>query len=209
MNYRKGVLEMVADYQYNNTMDIELPYADAADLKSNQSVRATFRLSENTILAMNIVSNQLGVKQKSLFDHLIADTEALEAIARELKKNKHKNKSGVQKTYVISRKTLSTLQKMAENHKASRDALVEFSIQRLKPVIEQEKGKQESRKNIALKVRSSLEAQKQLLHEANSQLGEEDPVCEQLSHAVDRLESAYRSIKTFVRKGEKISDFSM
>jgi hypothetical protein len=200
---------MVADYQYNNTMDIELPYADAADLKSNQSVRATFRLSENTILAMNIVSNQLGVKQKSLFDHLIADTEALEAIARELKKNKHKNKSGVQKTYVISRKTLSTLQKMAENHKASRDALVEFSIQRLKPVIEQEKGKQESRKNIALKVRSSLEAQKQLLHEANSQLGEEDPVCEQLSHAVDRLESAYRSIKTFVRKGEKISDFSM
>jgi hypothetical protein len=200
---------MAADNQYSNTMDIELPYADAADLKSNQSVRATFRLSENTILAMNIVSNQLGVKQKSLFDHLIADTDALEAIARELKKNKHKNKSGVQKTYVISRKTLSTLQKMAENHKASRDALVEFSIQRLKPVIEQEKGKQESRKNIAFKVRSSLEAQKQLLHEANSQLGEEDPVCEQLSYAVDRLESAYRSIKTFIRKGEKISDFSM
>jgi hypothetical protein len=209
MNYRKGVLEMAADNQYSNTMDIELPYADAADLKSNQSVRATFRLSENTILAMNIVSNQLGVKQKSLFDHLIADTDALEAIAHELKKNKHKNKSGVQKTYVISRKTLSTLQKMAENHKASRDALVEFSIQRLKPVIEQEKGKQEYRKNVALKVRSSLEAQKQLLHEANSQLGEEDPVCEQLSHAVDRLEKAYRSIKAFVRKGEKISDFSM
>lgn len=200
---------MAADNQYNNTTDIELPYADAADLKSNQSVRATFRLSENTILAMNIVSNQLGVKQKSLFDHLIADTDALEAIARELRKNKHKNKSGVQKTYVISRKTLSTLQKMAEHHKASRDALVEFSIQRLKPVIEQEKGKQESRKNIARKVRSSLEAQKQLLHEANRQLGEEDPVCEQLSHAVDRLENVYGSIKAFVRKGEKISEFSM
>jgi hypothetical protein len=98
---------------------------------------------------------------------------------------------------------------MAENHKASRDALVEFSIQRLKPVIEQEKGKQESRKKIAFKVRSSLEAQKQLLCEAHRLLGEEDPVCEQLSHAVDRFESAYKSIKTFVRKGEKISDFSM
>ncbi len=200
---------MAGNNQYSNTMDIELPYADAADLKSNQSVRATFRLSENTILAMNIVSNQLGVKQKSLFDHLIADTDALEAIARELNKNNHRNTNGIKKTFVISRKTLSTLQKMAEDHKASRDALVEFSIQRLKPVIEQEKGKQESRKKIASKVRSSLEAQKQLLHDANSQLGAEDPVCEQLSNAVDRLEGAYRSIKTFVRKGEKISDFSM
>lgn len=200
---------MATDNQYSNAMDIELPYADAADLKSNQSVRATFRLSENTILAMNIVSNQLGVKQKSLFDHLIADTDALEAIARELKKNNHRNKSGVQKTFVISRKTLSTLQKMAEDHKASRDALVEFSIQRLKPVLEQEKGKQEFRKRIALKVRTSLEAQKQLLCEARRLLGEEDPVCEQLSHAMERLESAYKSIKTFVRKGEKILDFSM
>jgi hypothetical protein len=200
---------MAADNQYSNAMNIELPYADAADLKSNQSVRATFRLSENTILAMNIVSNQLGVKQKSLFDHLIADTDALETIARELKKTKHRNNNGVQKTFVISRKTLSRLEEMADDHMASRDALVEFSIQRLKPVIEQEKRKQESRKRIALKVRASLRAQQQLLCEANSQLGEEDPVCEQLSHAVNRLESAYKSIKTFVKKGEKISQFSM
>ncbi len=200
---------MAAENHYDETMDIELPYADAADLKSNQSVRATFRLSENTILAMNIVSNQLGVKQKSLFDHLISDTDALEAIARELKKNKPGNQSGVQKTFVISRKTLSILQKMAEDHQASRNALVEFSIQRLKPVIEQEKSKQEARKQIALKVRASLETQKQLLHEATSLLGEEDLVCEQLSHALDRLEAAYSSIRTLVKKGEKISEFTM
>ena len=56
MSGPKEVLEMTADNQNNNTMDIELPYADAADLKSDQSVRATFTLSENTILSMNIVS---------------------------------------------------------------------------------------------------------------------------------------------------------
>jgi hypothetical protein len=192
-----------------HTTDFELPYANASDLKSNQSVRATFRLSENTILAMNIVSTQLGVKQKSLFDHLIADTEALEAIARELKKNKQRGNRRVQKTFVISRKTLSTLQKMARDHKASRDALVEFSIQRLKPVIEQEKSNQEIRKGIMKKVRTNLEAQKQLLHEAGRQLGEEDPVCEYLTVAVERLESAYRSIRAFVKKGEKIMQFTM
>ncbi|MGD8846060.1 MAG: hypothetical protein PVI54_11140 [Desulfobacteraceae bacterium] len=200
---------MVANIDYTSAMDFELPHTDAAELKSNQSVRATFRLSENTILAMNIISNQLGVKQKSLFDHLIADTDALEIIARRLKKKKQRNKSKTQKTFIISRKTLSILQKMEDDHKASRDALVEFSIQRLKPVIEQEKGKQESRKRIALEVQANLEAQKQLLHEANLQLGEQDPVCEQLSHAVNRLNSAYRSIDTLVKKGEKIAEFNM
>lgn len=37
---------------------------------------------------------------------------------------------------------------MAQNHEASRYALVEFSIQRLKPVIEQDKSKQEIRNGI-------------------------------------------------------------
>ena len=190
-------------------IDFELPYADADELKSSQSVRATFRLSENTISAMSIVSNQLGVKQKSLFDHLIADTDALKVIARELNRTWKRDKSRIQKTFVISRKTLATLQKMAEDHKASRDALVEFSIRRLKPIIEQERAKQATREGIASKVRKSLDAQKQLLNEANLQLGAEDPVCEQLSLAVDRLESASRYVDSLVKKGQKIANFSM
>ncbi len=200
---------MATNDPHAHPSDFELPYANADDLKSNQSVRATFRLSENTILAMNIVSTQLGVKQKSLFDHLIGDKEALEAIARGLKNNKQGRNRRVQKTFVISRKTLSTLQKMAQNHEASRDALVEFSIRRLKPVIEQEKSKQEIRKGMVQKVRTQLEAQRQLLHEAKRQLGAEDPVCEDLTAAVDRLESAYRSIHAFVKKGEKIMAFTL
>lgn len=188
--------------------DFRLPYADTAELKSNQSVRATFRLSKKTILALNIVSNQLGVKQKSLFDHLISDTEALEAIARELKKSNQKNLDGIQKTFVISRKTLSILKKMAKDHKASRDALVEFSIQRLKPIIEQEKSKLESRRHIAEKVKTAVESQKKLLDEATKKLGMEDPICEQLAYAMDRIESAYHSIKAFVQKSERVLELS-
>ncbi len=189
--------------------EFEIPYADAAELKANQSVRATFRLTENTILAINLVSSQLGVKQKSLFDHLIADTEALESIARELgRKGRHVDRR-VQKTFVISRKTLSILQKMARQYEASRDALVEFSIQRLKPVIEQEKSKQAYRKRIARKVHDSLKAQEQLLEEANRQLGQEDPVYQDLQLSVERLKSASRSIDRFIKKGERIAGFTM
>lgn len=194
--------------KHTEKLNFELPYADTADLKASQSVRATFRLSEKTILTLNIVSNQLGVKQKSLFDYLIADTDALKTIARELKRSKTENMDGVHKTFVISKKTLSTLQKMADEYKASRDALVEYSIQRLKPIIEQERRKLEDRKKIASRFKTELEDQKRLLNEANSKLGADDPISEFLSYAVDKTESAYTSVKDFVNKSEKIMALS-
>lgn len=197
---------MEANSNNHGRLDFDLPFPDAAELKSNQSVRATFRLSANTILALNIVSNQLGVKQKSLFDHLIGDTEALETIAREVRHLKQRRSDCVPKTFVISKKTLLTLQKMADDYEAPRDALVEFSIQRLKPVIEQEKRKLAVRRALAKKVRSALEAQEQLLDEARRKLGAEDPIYEQLAYAVGRLDSAYRSIEAFVQKSEKIAE---
>ena len=184
---------------------IELPRANTDELKSNQSVRATFRLSKNTILALHIVSNQLGIKQKSVFDHLIADTKALETIARELKKTKATHSEGIQKTYVISRKTLSILQRMEKAHSASRNALVEYSIQRLKPIIEQEKSKLMTRKKITMKIKSLLDSQKALLDEAIEHLGEEDPICEQLSSAITRLENAFLAVSDFVKRGEKLT----
>ncbi len=204
----KEVSPMAQNTSDNNTLEFELPYPDTAELKSNQSVRATFRLSANTILALNIVSNQLGVKQKSLFDHLVGDTEALETIARELKESRRRRVNGVQKTFVISRKTLATLQRMADDYEAPRDALVEFSIQRLKPIIEQEKSKLETRKKFAAKIKSELEAHKKLLQNANRELGADDPISEQFSYAVDRLESAYLAIATFVEKSERITELS-
>ncbi len=197
---------MAANTDTQNAIKFELPYPDTAELKSNQSVRATFRLPERTILALNIVSNQLGVKQKSLFDHLIADTDALETIARKLSQSKPRPSGGVQKTFVISKKTLSTLQKMATDYQASRDALVEFSIRRLKPVIEQEKSKLDARKKIAVKIKTALASQKKILDDAQRQLGAEDPICEQLAYAIERFDSACTAIAAFVKKSEKISE---
>ena len=199
----------MANYTDNTAaMDFNLPYPDTAELKSTQSVRATFRLSANTILALNIVSNQLGVKQKSLFDHLIADTDALETIAREVRRSREQHAGDVQKTFVISRKTLATLQKMAKEYQAPRDALVEFSIQRLGPVIEQEKAKLKVRNRLAGQIEAALASQQALLEEAQAQLGENDPIVEHFSSAVDRLTSAHEAIDAFVKKSEKITELS-
>ena len=192
-----------------NDFDLNLPHADTAELKANQSVRATFKLSQSTILALSIVSNQLGVKQKSLFDHLVSDTDALKTIAITLKKKNQRTTDGVPKTFVVSRKTISTLQKMADEYKAPRDALVEFSIQRLKPLIQQEKSKVELRKRLVEKFQKGLAYQKDLLAEAKRQLGEDDLICEQLSYALDRLGSTGLALEAFVKKSDKLKELDV
>ena len=194
---------------HRNDFDFKLPHADTAELKANQSVRATFKLSQNTISALSIVSSQLGVKQKSLFDHLVSDTDALKMIAIALKKKTQRTTDGVPKTYVVSRKTISTLQKMADEYKAPKDALVEFSIQRLKPLIQQEKSKIELRKRFVEKFQKGLAYQKDLLAEAARQLGEDDPICELLSNAIDRLDSTGLALEAFVKKSEKLKELEL
>ncbi len=56
-----------------NQMDMGISVSNPStlDLQGRQSVRATFRLSEACIDAISILSAQMGIKQKSIFDHLL------------------------------------------------------------------------------------------------------------------------------------------
>ena len=58
---------------------ISLP--SSADLRGRQSVRVTFKLTSEAINTVSIVATHLGIKQKSLFDHLIEDVKSLNFIA--------------------------------------------------------------------------------------------------------------------------------
>ena len=63
-------------------MHLSLPAAHTLDLLGKQSVRATFKSSRNCIDMIDIVSAQLNIKKKSLFDHLAEDIESLKTIAQ-------------------------------------------------------------------------------------------------------------------------------
>ncbi len=95
-----------------------LPQPSPQDLRGRQSVRATFKLSARAIETMSIVSVHLGIKQKSLFDHLIEDAQSLSHIARELESEKFRTLSRIQKTFVISRRTLSCLDEISKQFQA-------------------------------------------------------------------------------------------
>ena len=119
-----------------------------ADLRGRQSVRTTFKLTPRCIDALSVLAGQLGIKQKSLFDHIIDDAQALTSIAEEVENELQLSSARVPKTYVVSRKTLEILDRVSRKYQAPRDALVEFSIERIMPLIEEEKKKHDRRKQL-------------------------------------------------------------
>jgi len=184
-----------------------IPRPSSADLRGRQSVRATFKLSERAIDAMSIVAVHLGIKQKSLFDHLIEDIQSLNLIAREVESERFGALNRVQKTFVISRKTLSNLDETSKRFNAPRDALVEYSIQRLMPVITRERERHRKRKEILRDMNEHLENGLEILKKSRLQLGEEDPVSVKLESAMRSLVNAQGHVRAFVEKGEIIEAF--
>lgn len=178
-----------------------------ADLRSRQSVRATFKLTHSCIEAISIVAAQLGIKQKALFDHLLQDTRNLNAIASRFSNARLQTSHRVQKTYVISRGALLSLEEAARNFNAPRDALVEFSVQRLLPVIARKRELHGRRKALFERIRHHIQTGRSLLEEAYAELGAEDPLTDRLAWAMNAFEGALRHMRTFIEKNEGIEDF--
>lgn len=188
---------------------IRLQFSDGAslDLRGRQSVRTTFKLSERCIDALSILAGQMGIKQKSLFDHLVDDAQALETIAREYGESNHLKSRRVAKTYVISRRSLDNLEQISARYNTPRDVLVEFSIERILPLIEQEKEKHARRKEIFTALTDQLKESLQLLEKAERDLGEEDPLVQEMRSIVRTSGAGFKRILSFIEKGKRIEDF--
>jgi hypothetical protein len=196
------------DNDDNSWMDDDmLPRPTPEDLRGRQSVRATFKLSAKAIETMSIVAVHLGIKQKSLFDHLIEDVQSLKLIAREIESEHFSAISRIQKTFVISRKTLSSLDETSKRFNAPRDALVEYSIQRLLPVLAREREKHRRRKDILRDMNENMENGLKILQKSRKLLGEDDPVFLRWESAMKTLVNSRRDIEAYIEKGKIIEDF--
>ena len=184
-----------------------LPRPTPQDLRGRQSVRATFKLSAKAIETMSIVAVHLGIKQKSLFDHLIEDVQSIKLIAREIESERFNTISRIQKTFVISRKTLSSLDETSKRFNAPRDALVEYSIQRLLPVLAREREKHQRRKDILRDMNENVGNGLKILKKSRMRLGEDDPVFLRWESAMKTLVNTQREIAAFIEKGKIIEDF--
>jgi hypothetical protein len=156
---------------------------------------------------MSVVAAHLGIKQKSLFDHLIDDIDSLSFIAQELRRDTFRDLDRVQKTFVLSRKTLTSLEEVSKKYDAPRDALVEYSIKRLLPVVEEERERHLKRKEVLAEIAEFLGHGEKILKKSKELLGEDDFVYEKLGTLVKGVLNAHNSIAAFVEKGEMIEDF--
>ena len=181
----------------------------ALDLKGRQSVRATFRLSEDCINAISILSAQLGIKQKSVFDHLMEDAQVLKNVAHELQDTEFDRHQRIQKTFVISRRSLSFLDMVSSKHNAQRDALVEYSIRRLLPIIVNEREKHEKRKKLLTEISNHFAKGEKLLSKTEEMLGTDDPIVNKLKTAMSVYKNAFDDITNFIEKGKIIEEFKI
>ena len=183
----------------------------ATDLRGRQSVRATFRLSEACIDAITVLSAQLGIKQKSVFDHLMEDAHVLKDLARDLAKIEIEMDPDdrVQKTFVISRRSLSFLDSISSEYDAPRDALVEYSVRRLLPIIAKERKKHEKRKELLTMISNHFAEGENLLSKADETLGDDDPIVNKLKAAMSVYKNAHDDIVNFIERGKLIEEFQL
>ena len=153
----------------------------ANDLKKKQSVRATFKLPRQTISLLSTVAKHLGVKQKSLFDRLNDDPDVLSEIMRDSREFVEDQRDRQQKTFVISRDSLASINTIAKQEKVPRDLLVEISISRLLPIIANELELHKKRKKIATEMKAHLLKGEKIIHKATQLLGDDDRIVEMLT----------------------------
>lgn len=111
----------------------------AESLMGMQPVRTSFTLPVKSIRLLGVAASQLGLKQKSLFEHLIEERTILQQVAEEARKYHPENIKRRKKTFVVSRKSLDALDSVAKQYQMPRHVLVELSIERLLSVIDSEK----------------------------------------------------------------------
>ena len=110
---------------------------------------------------------------------------------------------------MISRKSLASLEKAAQKANASRDALVEMSIQRLLPIISRERQKHGKRKEVLNQINDFLDKGLALLAEFETNLGDDDPTTVHFKSAIKALASVHNEISAFITRGDIIENFDL
>lgn len=177
------------------------------DLIRRQSVRATFKLPKDLIELLGVISGQLGIKQKSLLDHLADDQSELKRLVLETEVNTIKRGTLKQKTFVLSRSTLNSINAVSKQVNIPRDIIVEVSIRRLVPLIETELEKHHKRKVIRKEMREYLKAGERLKQKTRKFLGSNDELYEMIANQVTLTEKHITEIDDIIHKGMAMEDW--
>jgi uncharacterized protein (UPF0147 family) len=172
----------------------------AKQLKGKQSVRATFRLSDQMIELLKVAAAHLEVQQKSLIDELVQSRETLDQIASESQDVSQTVQERRQKTFVLSRNALNLLDDISNKYNLSRDYLVELCIGRLIPFVDAEQQKHEQRRQLIKDVDHYLDEGIKLLDKADGMLEKDDRFRLKLENIINYTERNVDELRKFVKE---------
>ena len=190
-----------------NTYDGSIQLNGIDDLLGKKSVRATFKLHPAVIELLSIIASQLGLKQKSLFDYLMEDQEALHAMAESVSPDKVMTGQRIQKTFVVSQRSLDALEDAIKDSNASREDLIERSIQRLLPVFDKEQHRQRRRAEAFVMIDKHFKQGNALVEQVKKTVKEEDTLYQSLTTVMSAYAKAHDEMKKLVEKGRRMSQF--
>ena len=176
----------------------------AGQLRGKQSVRATFRLSNQMIDLLKVAANHLEVKQKSLIDELVQSRETLDRVAGDAADVEQQGTVRRQKTFVLSRYSLDLLDDISDKHNLSRDFLVELCISRLIPFVGAEQEKHEQRRQLLTDIETYLKEGRNLLRKADKMLGPEDRFRLKLEKIVSYADQNVREMRKYVKEKKSL-----
>jgi hypothetical protein len=184
----------------SDAIDQEMLRLNSYQLKGKQSVRATFRLSNQMIDLLKIAATHLEVKQKSLIDELVQNRETLDRVVLDSQGAPQKEIERRQKTFVLSRNSLDSLDKISNKYDLSRDYLVELCIGRLVPFVDSEQEKHKQRRVLLKDAEHYLANGKKLLQQADKMLGHKDRFRAKLEKIVNYTERNVTEMRKFVKE---------
>ena len=185
----------------------QLPGSTMFELRGKQSVRATFKISQKAIDAIGLVAIHMGIKQKSLFDHIIEDSDALGSLAKTIRIRQFKKIPRKQKTFVLSRKTIESLGAISLAYGTPRDALVEYSVKKLESIINAEKARHKERKILLKEVIDHFYQGRVLYKKAIAILGKDDPFTRRIGKAVFDCQKREVELSEFIEKSKVLENF--
>jgi KaiC/GvpD/RAD55 family RecA-like ATPase len=173
-------------------------------LKGRQSVRATFNLPEEMIELFSLVAGQFGLKQKSLFDQLVENSETLGRVAEEAGEHRRRKDGRRAKTLVVSKRSLELLEMVARERNVPRDVLVELSLRRLLPLLQQEQQRHSRRVVVSSAAMKFHRQAEKLLRQVEDRLGRDDQVYQLVASMVAKCQETSCRLQEIVAKGEPV-----
>ncbi|MBT8353459.1 MAG: hypothetical protein KJO60_02990 [Desulfofustis sp.] len=176
---------------------------NAAELKSKQSVRATFKLHEKTISLLKLSARHLKIKQKTLLDQLLEDESVLELLAEDAMTYSRDENECQFKTFVLGKMSLETLDDICSRHGVPRNFIVELSVTRLASYIDSLAETHQKRRSLLKKIDSCKGQLDNLLEEASTLLQEEDSFLIKLETLTARMARQIQELSKTVKENSE------